>query len=68
MNKLWQIVANVVLYGFLLLLLYNALITEWDPWFGFVVSFVIFVAILVQLTPGLHAKGLSPGEYPYLNE
>ena len=68
MNKLYQLVANVVLYGFLLWLLYGSLVTDWDPWFAFVVVFVIFVAILVQLMPALHAKGLSPGEYPYLKD
>jgi hypothetical protein len=65
MNKFWQIVANVALYGFLLWLLYGSTIKEWDPWFAFVVAFVIFIAIVIQLMPGLHAKGVSPGQYPY---
>ena len=65
MNKFWQIVANVALYGFFLWLLYSSTIKEWDPWFAFVVAFVIFLAIVIQLMPGLHAKGVSPGEYPY---
>lgn len=65
MNKFWQIVANVILYGFLVWLLYGSTIRKWDPWFAFVVAFVIFVAILIQLMPGLHAKGVSPGKYPY---
>jgi peptidoglycan/LPS O-acetylase OafA/YrhL len=65
MSKLWQILANFVLYGFLLWLLYDSTITEWDPWFAFVVAFVILVAVIMMLMPGLHARGVSPGEYPY---
>ncbi len=68
MNKFFQFVVNVVLYGFLAWLLYDSMVNDWDPWFGFVVAFVIFVAVVVQLTPALHAKGLSPGEYPYLQD
>ena len=63
-----QIIANVILYGFLGWLLYESIIREYDPWFAFVVAFTIGVAILVQLMPGLHAKGLSPGEYPSSEE
>ena len=63
MNKLVQIIANLVLYGFLVWLMYGSLIKEWDPWFGFVVAFVIVVAIIVQLMPGLHAERLTPGEF-----
>ena len=63
-----QIIANVILYGFLAWLLYDSLIREWDPWFGFCVAFTILVAILVQFMPGLHAKKLTPGEYPYVDE
>jgi hypothetical protein len=65
MKKIIQIIANLVLYGFLIWLFYDSLFVEYDPWFAFCVGFVIFVAILVQLMPGLHARGLSPGEYPY---
>jgi len=65
MNKLWQILANAVLYGFLLWLLYGSTIKEWDPWFAFVVAFVILVAVVLMLMPGLHASRVSPGEYPY---
>ncbi len=65
MDRFWQIVANLVLYGFLVWLLYGSTIKEWDPWFAFVVAFVILIAILIQLLPGLHARGVSPGEYPY---
>ncbi len=64
MGRLVQVVANLVLYGFLVWLLYDALVVEHDPWFAFCVGFVIFVAIVVQLMPGLHAKGLSPGRFP----
>lgn len=64
MGKLGQIIANLVLCGFLLFIVYNAIFLEHDPWFAFCVGFVIFVAILVQLMPALHAKGPSPGRYP----
>ena len=63
--KVGSLIANIILYGFLLWLLYGSLIREWDPWFAFVVAFVTFVAIIVQLLPGLHAPKVSPGEYPY---
>lgn len=65
MNKFWQIAANLVLYGFLAWLIYGSTIKEWDPWFAFVVAFVILVAILLEFMPGLHARGTSPGQYPY---
>lgn len=64
MGKFVQIVANSILYGFLVWLLYNSLVVEHDPWFAFCVGFVIMVAIIVQLMPKLHAKGLSPGRFP----
>jgi putative Mn2+ efflux pump MntP len=63
--KFFQVIANVVLYGFFLWSLYNSTIKEWDPWFAFVVVFVLFVAIVTSLMPGLHASKTSPGEYPY---
>ena len=63
--KLFQILANVVLYTFFLWLLYESTIVEWDPWNAFVVVFVLFVAIVTTLMPGLHASKTSPGEYPY---
>jgi hypothetical protein len=63
--KAVSIIANILLYGFLLWLLYGALIKEWDPWFAFVVGFVLFVSIVIELMPGLHAPKVSPGEYPY---
>lgn len=65
MRTFWQVAANAVLYGFLLWLLYDSTIREWDPWFAFVVAFVIVVAVIIQLMPGLHAPRVSPGEYPY---
>jgi len=65
MRKVWQVLANVVLYGFLLWLLYGSTIKKWDPWFAFDVAFVIFIAVVIQLMPGLHASGVSPGQYPY---
>lgn len=65
MKKGIQIIANLVLYGFLIWLFYNSLFVEKDLWFAFCVGFVILVAIFVQLMPGLHARGVSPGEYPY---
>jgi len=65
MTKGWQILANVVLYGFLLWLLYRSTIAEWDPWFAFVVAFVLVVAAVVSLTPRIHAPKVSPGSYPF---
>jgi len=56
--------SNILLYGFLLWLLYGSTIHEWDPWFAFVVGFVLILAIVVSLFPSLRAKGLSPGHYP----
>jgi len=67
MNKLLQIMANAALYGYLLWLLYGSTIEEWDPWFAFVVAFVMLVAVVIMLMPGLHARRVSPGEYPYDN-
>lgn len=63
--KTWQVLFNVVLYGFLLWLLYDSTIAEWDPWFAFVVAFVLVLAVGISLIPGLHAAKLSPGTYPY---
>ena len=65
MSKLWQIVANTLLYGFLLWLLYDSTLHEWDPWFAFVVAFVLVLAIVISLIPALHAPRVSPGQYPY---
>ena len=63
--KFSQVIANVVLYGFFLWLLYESTIKEWDPWNAFVVVFVLFVAVVTTLMPGLHAPKTSPGQYPY---
>lgn len=60
-----QIVANIVLYGFLLWQLYLYTIAEWDPWMAFVVGFVVVVALILTLMPQLHASTTSPGSYPY---
>jgi hypothetical protein len=65
MNKVWQIATNVVLYVFLLWLLYDSTIGKWDPWFAFVVAFVLVLAAVISLIPGLHASRTSPGRYPY---
>ena len=65
MSKLWQIVCNVILYGFLLWLLYDSTIVAWDPWFAFVVGFVLVLAVVISLVPSLHARAVAPGEYPY---
>lgn len=56
--------SNVILYGFLLWLLYDSTIHEWDPWFAFVVGFVLLLAVVISLVPALRAKGVSPGHYP----
>ena len=60
-----QIVANVLLYGFLGWLLFDSTIREWDPWFAFVVGFTVLVAIGLSLMPGTHAAKVCPGDYPY---
>ncbi len=60
-----QIFANLILYGFLAYELYRCTIQEWDPWYAFVVGFVVLVAIGLSLMPGYHAEKVSPGEYPY---
>jgi len=60
-----QILLNVVFYAFLAWLFYDATIVEHDPWFAFVVGFVIVVAIIVLLLPSLHTSKVSPGEFPY---
>ncbi len=65
MNRFWQISINAALYGFLLWLLYDSTLGEWDPWFAFVVAFVLALAIVVSLIPSLHAPKVSPGKYPY---
>jgi hypothetical protein len=60
-----QILINVVFYAFLAWLFYDATVVEHDPWFAFVIGFVILVAGIVQFMPGLHASKVSPGEFPY---
>lgn len=65
MKGFWQILANVLLYGFLIWLLYDSTIREWDPWFAFVVAFVLLLAVIISLIPALHAPGVSPGDYPF---
>jgi hypothetical protein len=65
MNKFWQIAINVLLYGFLLWLLYDSTIRNWDPWFAFVVAFVLVLATLISIIPGIRAKSVSPGVFPY---
>ena len=65
MTKVWSIVANILLYGFLVWLLYDSTIAKWDPWFAVVVGFVLVVAVVISVVPSLHAAKVSPGEYPY---
>jgi Na+-translocating ferredoxin:NAD+ oxidoreductase RnfA subunit len=65
MGKFVQIIINLIFYAFLLWLLYDATIISWDPWFAFVVAFVVVVAVIMQLMPSLHASKVSPGEFPY---
>ncbi len=65
MNKSWQIIVNVLLYGFLLWLLFDSTVREWDPWFAFVVAFVLVVAVAISIIPGIRAKSVSPGSFPY---
>lgn len=63
--KFIQVLVNAILYAFLLWLLYDSTIAEWDPWFAFVVLFVLVVAAVTSLMPSLHASRTSPGTYPY---
>lgn len=65
MSKSGQIVGNLFLYGFLLWLLYDSTLKEWDPWFAVIVAFVLVLALVITLIPSLHAKTVSPGAYPY---
>ena len=65
MSKLWQSGANVLLSGFLVWLLYDSTIREWDPWFAFVVAFVLVLAAAISAIPALHAPRVSPGQYPF---
>ena len=63
--KFFQIIVNIVLYGYLFWYLYKTTCVEWDPWDAFVVAFIIVVAIITSLMPSLHAPRTSPGQYPY---
>ncbi|MFH0901493.1 MAG: hypothetical protein V2A73_12775 [Pseudomonadota bacterium] len=65
MSKLWQVVCNSILYGFLLWLLYDSTIVEWDPWFAFVVAFVLVLAVVITLVPSIRVAQVSPGSYPF---
>ncbi len=65
MKKLVQVFANLVLYGVLIYFAVESIFVKPDPWFAFVVCFLLFVAALITMIPGLHAKGISPGDYPY---
>ena len=65
MKKAIQVLANLALYGVLLYFAAESTFIEPDPWFAFVVWFLLAVALLVTLIPGLHAGKVSPGEYPY---
>jgi hypothetical protein len=64
-KKFLQVIANLALYGVLIYFAIHSTFVEADPWFAFVVWFLLLVALIVTLTPGLHARGVSPGEYPY---
>jgi len=64
MNKLAQFLANLVLYGVLIYYAVDSTFVEFDPWFAFVVWFLLIVAVVVATVPGLRAKSVSPGEYP----
>jgi Na+-translocating ferredoxin:NAD+ oxidoreductase RnfA subunit len=63
--KLIQTTSNVVLYGLLAWLLYDSTLRAWDPWFASVVAFVLVLSVVITLVPALHARAVSPGEYPY---
>jgi len=65
MKLLPQIVANVVLYGLLLAFAFQSVFVEPDPWFAFVVLFVLLVAAVTSIWPGIRAPRTAPGEYPF---
>jgi hypothetical protein len=65
MAKFISLICNVGLYSFLLWLLYDSTIHEWDPWFAFVVGFVLVLAAVISLIPSLRAPAVSPGQYLY---
>jgi ABC-type lipoprotein release transport system permease subunit len=65
MKSIGSILVNVLLYGFFAWLLYDSTIVEWDPWFAFVVAFVLVIAAVTSVIPGVRAQRVSPGEYPY---
>jgi hypothetical protein len=64
MRKPAQVLANLVLYGVLIYYAIDSTIIEFDPWFAFVVWFLLIVAVVIAIVPGLRAKSVSPGEYP----
>lgn len=65
MAKMIQVLLNAALYVYLLYLLYGSTVKEYDPWFAFVVAFVLVLSVVVTLMPGLHASKVSPGDYPF---
>lgn len=65
MGRTTQLVSNGILYAFLVWLLYDSTIANWDPWFAAVVAFVLVLSVVISLVPSLHASSLSPGQYPY---
>lgn len=65
MSLLLQVVANIVLYGFLLWQAYESLFVATDYWFAFVVLFVLLVAAVTSLIPGIRAPRTAPGAYPF---
>ena len=60
-----SVLGNLILYGVLIYFAVESTVIEPDPWFAFVVIFLLVVAVVVSVIPSLHAKGVSPGEYPY---
>ncbi len=65
MNRWWQLSINAVVYGALLWFAYQAIVVDRDLWFGFVLVFVLLVAILLSLAPGVRTSRTSPGTYPF---
>ena len=60
-----SVLANLILYGVLIYFAAESTFINPDPWFAFVVIFLLVVAVVVSVIPSLHAKEVSPGEYPY---
>jgi hypothetical protein len=65
MKRFWQIVGNLVLYAALIYYAIESTFIEADYYSAFVVWFLLLVALIITVVPGVRARSVSPGEYPY---